>query len=574
MKGDGELNALLTNGQPCSGRVDGETIIVQLPEADTWHIEFARTGYYEVNLYNEADTPALPFQVELSAPQIAASHIKILEESNVKQYEVFELEFAAAPPQGSHAVVDLCAEFCSDGETVAVNGFYAGNGRYKVRFLPQKAGRYTWRVSGVLSASGEEDCAPHDPACHGVVRADGLHFRHDDGAWYMPFGTTVYALLHQKQSLVEQTMQTLSHAPFNKVRLCVFPKHFDYNNNEPELFPFERDGDGWDVDRPVETFWEHLELRLRQLNEMGVQADLILFHPYDHWGFAKLSKEQCLIYLDYAVRRLAAFPNLWWSLANEYDLITEFQLSWWAEFAAYLAGHDPYQHLISNHYCIVPWDYGNEHTTHCSIQDGGVQNVPKMQEKYGKPVIYDECGYEGTVPYGWGNLSAFELVNRFWVAVTRGGYCTHGETFLSPDEILWWSKGGILKGESALRIAFLREIAEALGQPLDWLEQGDSGVETIPEVAPGLTVTPQRWQEICDGMKQHAGHCGDRAYLYYYARSCTALATLDLPDTHRYRIEVIDVWEMTRNVALEGASGTVKITLPGKEGIAVLATAQ
>lgn len=35
---------------------------------------------------------------------------------------------------------------------------------------------------------------------------------------------------------------------------------------------------------------------------------------------ATMPREDNLIYLDYLIRRLAAFPNVWWSLANEYDL--------------------------------------------------------------------------------------------------------------------------------------------------------------------------------------------------------------------------------------------------------------
>ncbi len=44
-----------------------------------------------------------------------------------------------------------------------------------------------------------------------------------------------------------------------------------------------------------------------------------------------------------------------------------------------------------------------------------------------------------------GNLSAFEMVNRFWKIMCFGGYATHGETYMekmSDDQILWWSKGG------------------------------------------------------------------------------------------------------------------------------------
>jgi hypothetical protein len=45
-----------------------------------------------------------------------------------------------------------------------------------------------------------------------------------------------------------------------------------------------------------------------------------------------------------------------------------------------------------------------------------------------------------------------------------------------------------------------------------------------------------------------------------------------LPENGVYKIEVIDIWEMTRTVLLERSSGKVKLSLPGKEGIAVLVT--
>lgn len=40
-------------------------------------------------------------------------------------------------------------------------------------------------------------------------------------------------------------------------------------------------------------------------------------------------------------------------------------------------------------------------------------------KRYGKPVIYDEMGYEGNLQQNWGNLSAFEVVNRFWDVYTH-----------------------------------------------------------------------------------------------------------------------------------------------------------
>ena len=40
---------------------------------------------------------------------------------------------------------------------------------------------------------------------------------------------------------------------------------------------------------------------------------------------------------------------------------------------------------------------------------------------------------------------------------------------------------------------------------------------------------------------------------------------------NEYDVEVIDIWEMTRERVLESVSGEVEVSLPGKEGMAVLA---
>lgn len=63
---------------------------------------------------------------------------------------------------------------------------------------------------------------------------------------------------------------------------------------------------------------------MAKLKELDIQADIILFHPYEaeHWHFNYMTKEQDERYLRYVIARLSAFHNVWWSMANEYDLIT------------------------------------------------------------------------------------------------------------------------------------------------------------------------------------------------------------------------------------------------------------
>ena len=61
---------------------------------------------------------------------------------------------------------------------------------------------------------------------------------------------------------------------------------------------------------------------------------------------------------------------------------------------------------------------------------------------------------EGDIQHGWGNLTGEEMLRRFWEAACRGGYPGHGETYLNKENILWWSHGGKLHGESHKRFGF------------------------------------------------------------------------------------------------------------------------
>jgi hypothetical protein len=45
---------------------------------------------------------------------------------------------------------------------------------------------------------------------------------------------------------------------------------------------------------------------------MGIEVDLILFHPYDtgHWGFDRMDAKSDERYLHYIIARLASFKRL------------------------------------------------------------------------------------------------------------------------------------------------------------------------------------------------------------------------------------------------------------------------
>ena len=465
----------------------------------------------------------------------------------VERWGVFEAALQGPSAGNPFLEVTVRAHFRYAHRVVDVDGFYDGAGTYRVRFMPDEIGEWNYTTSSNVAAldgkSGSFTAVAPSARNHGPVQVRfTTHFGYADGTPYVPIGTTCYAWTHQGDRLEEQTLATLRSAPFNKMRMCVFPKSYVYNANEPVYYPFPRDAAGRnDLTRFEPEFFRHQEKRIRDLEALGIEADLILFHPYDRWGYASLPPEVNDRYLRYTVARFAAYRNVWWSMANEWDLVKTKTLADWDRFFRIVQESDPYQHLRSIHHSNVMYDHSKPWVTHVSIQGSDLEKAHDYVMQYRKPVIYDECKYEGNIPRRWGNISAQELVRRFWLGTVAGAYVGHGETYLDANDILWWSKGGVLHGESPKRIAFLRRILESA--PAE-------GLNNISTYYMG------------------AGQEG-RYYLFYFDVNQPAEYEFTLAAGARYRADIIDPWEMTITPVSGTFAGKFTMKLPGKPFLAV-----
>jgi len=392
----------------------------------------------------------------------------------VPRWEIFEI-ILKGPSEGNlFREVRLSAVFSQGHRSIEVEGFYDGDGSYRVRFMPDTEGEWSYETTSSAPAlngkSGRFHCIAPTDKVHGPVAVRNTrHFAYADGTAYFPFGTTCYAWTHQSAALQQETLATLKTAPFNKLRMCVFPKSYEYNHNEPELYPFERNAAGKsDFDRLNPAFFRHLEERIKDLRELGIEADLILFHPYDRWGYATMSAEQDDRYLRYVLARLSSHRNIWWSMANEFDLMKAKTVQDFDRLFHIVERYDPYSHLRSIHYSKVMYDYSHPWVTHASLQTSQFDAGAEYLRSWQKPVVFDEVMYEGNLNRRWGNISGEEMARRFWLGILAGGYVTHGETLLKTSEAmdenvtptLWWAHGGKLNGSSPERIGFLRRLVE------------------------------------------------------------------------------------------------------------------
>jgi len=457
------------------------------------------------------------------------------------------LEITLKGPRGGNPFkeVQFSAVFQNGGEKFTARGFYDGGGDYKIRFMPPSEGEWHFRtLSNESKLDGHEGmflCTPADSGSHGPVRVHNTyHFAYADGSPYWPVGTTAYAWIHQPEEKQLETLQTLAEAPFNKIRMTVFPKSYVYNSNEPDLYPFPRSRRGKnDFSEFNVKFFRHLEKRIINLMNLGVEADVILFHPYDRWGYAEMSKDEDDFYLRYIIARLSAFRNVWWSMANEYDFMLAKTEEDWTRFFKIVYENDPYGHLRSIHNGRKIYDHSLPWVTHASIQSHDFTQMKSWREKYKKPVVVDECQYEGNIIQGWGRISGQEMVNRFWKGVTGGGYVTHGETIKDPrNEWIWWAKGGVLKGESPARIGFLRSIMEQFPRGLDVLGDQVAGIE-------------------------------GEFYLWYFGEQQPNEQSFNLPRYRQYAVDIIDAWNMTITPIDSLFESDFTLPLPGKPFIAV-----
>jgi len=480
-------------------------------------------------------------------------------QTTVERWKVFEISLKGPSDGNPFKEVSLSCMFMNKQDTTTVPGFYDGEGVYKIRFMPKSEGEWTYlTISSAKKLENKKGyfvCIPAQKNNHGPIAVkDTFYFAYADGTPHYSFGTTCYGWVHQGDSLAELTLRTLSKGYFNKIRMCIFPKSYDWNNNEPLYYPFEgKPLKNWDYSRLNPVFFRNIEKRIRQLDSLGIEADLIVFHPYDRWGFSSLDRPTENMYIDYIIARYAAYKNVWWSMANEWDFMDAKNPGDWDYYIEQFAKKDQFHHLIGIHNGVKFYDHTNPNITHASIQSEDTYRAKEYRTKYKKPVVFDECRYEGNIPWSWGNLTAKSITEKFWRGLTNGGYVGHGETYVTEDPvkfpnessgILWWSKGGVLRGESPERIKFLRNI----------IESSPAKMTPIPLFT---------WMPFsCIGVEHEF-------YLGYLNDAQPRSVVIDLPEDASYSVEIIDTWNMTITPLLKKFSGRSLIELPAKPYMAI-----
>ena len=248
-----------------------------------------------------------------------------------------------------------------------------------------------------------------------------------------------------------------------------------------------------------------------------------------------MAPEQDDRYVRYLVARLAAYRNVWWSLANEYDFLLDVKpIARWDRFFHIIEENDPARHLKSIHNGeeTMNFDHRKPWVDHVCIQNWNVKRTADWRREWGKPIVNDELEYEGDISLAWGDLTAQELTHRFWITVDP-------RRLRRTRRMLLASTGPAVVGER--RRAARRKLEARRVSAID--HRGGRQVN-------GLTPAPTDdwpWSRVS------AASDGDYK-LIYLGEHQPAVWAAGLPkDDRDCEVDVIDAWNMTITPAQAGS---------------------
>lgn len=267
---------------------------------------------------------------------------------NIKKWEPYEIRLISVNNYVNAYVEDVVvtATFThsTTSQQITAKGFWNGKNfdgkdRFIVRFTPTEEGIWDYIITNNkndngLNRSGSFSVLAANSGNHGFVRVDkdnSASFVYDDGTRYLMFGTTAYNIMNNvldqnQREHWRESIDYFSDHGINKIRFLIVPFYkMSFRNAEYDHFlPFETN----DADRLNPTrdeirvgYWQQVEELVKYMGLKGIFADIILFTNEERsFGPDSTSGDaQDDRYARYAVNRFAAYPNVIWDLANEWD---------------------------------------------------------------------------------------------------------------------------------------------------------------------------------------------------------------------------------------------------------------
>ena len=343
---------------------------------------------------------------------------------------VYEL---TAPEATAHPNPHLSLKFYAEVKsprfkTYLVPLFWDGGRKLIMRFTPNEAGRWEWRLTSDLARFQNQTGAveaTESGALAFIEPANVHHWRYTEGLKsHLWMGDTLLRFAYLDRALFERIIDARAAQKFNHVRalLSVW--------DEPVAHAFKS------ADEPNPEFLREFESRLAYANQKGLIVDLVLGAGHNDLPQAFPTWQQRERFVRYITSRLAGY-NLTWQIAQNFEEYTDGR-GLMKELGLLVKKHDPYNHpRTATGRTSAPLE-GDGWQTYLSYQSaeaglGGIEHqlhgVPQVNAKF----AYEDSGAGRTAP---DHVDFDTFRKRLWNATMNGQYPVFGNTGSSGDRKL------------------------------------------------------------------------------------------------------------------------------------------
>ena len=335
-------------------------------------------------------------------------------------YELTPAEATAHP--NPHLSLKFYAEVKSPRfKTYLVPAFWDGGRKLVMRFTPDEAGKWEWRLTSDLARlqnqTGAVEATESDALAF-IEPANVHHWRYTDRLKaHLWMGDTLLRFGYVERALFERIIDARAAQKFNHVRALL--SLWD----EPVAHAFKS------ADEPNPEFLREFESRLAYANQKGIIVDLILGAGHNDLAKAFPTWQQRERFVRYIASRLAGY-NLTWQIAQNFEQYTDGR-NLMKEFGLLLKKHDPYNHPRTAHAQrtsgpLQP-DGWQTYLTYQSSQDG----VGAIEHQlYAEPQVNAEFAYEdsGAGKEAANHVDFDTFRKRLWNTTMNGQYPVFGNT--------------------------------------------------------------------------------------------------------------------------------------------------
>ncbi len=434
-----------------------------------------------------------------------------------QQWSVLETSFETTKQYDNPFTnVEVIVVFQKAEKQWKVPAYWAGGGKWTVRFAPPLEGDYQYHVECTDKANAELNgkeqtllVAAYTGANpllqHGFVQATSGkgYFEHADGTPFLWLGDTWWKCLCKRmtwEGFQELTADRKTKG-FSVVQIVCgpypdegfFAPSWENEGGQPYLAK--------DMSVLNPKYFDYADRRFKHLVDSGIVPAIV-----GAWGRGDCNSMQAFGAVNikrhwrYLIARYGAYPVIW-ILAGEIADETKWGVGPWAEIAQYVRDIDPYKHPLSCHtgngrrgaegdLCLIDYDMvGGNHDEGQAVANGTLAIVTSAcAKKPAMPVLVGETCYEGHMQQGfgtvqrhvfWRNLLSGASGHTYgaagiWHAGVEGDHGNWGAWDRQPYDWTTWKEGMNYPGSTQL----------GLGKKL--LEQYPwARFEPHPEWAPG-----------------------------------------------------------------------------------------